>query len=631
MLKPIENAERSLKSLNGIWRFRIDREGRGRGEAWWRKPLVQARDIPVPASYNDLFPSAEIRDHVGDAWYQTDALVPAAWAGQRIVLRFDAATHRAVVWVDGHEVARHEGGYTPFEADISALVQPGRTHRVTVCINNELHWHTIPPGRVLRTADGRVRQQVFHDFFNYAGLHRSVWLYATPLSHIADVTVVTEFARGAGEVDWTVDVAGEGTLRVSLADADGKVVATGEAKTLAGSASGRLAVARAHAWRPGRGYLYSLAIDYTTSSGTDRYTLPVGIRTICVEGARLLINGEPFYFTGFGKHEDAAVRGKGHDDALMVHDFALMDWMGANSFRTSHYPYAEEVLDYADRNGIVVIDETAAVGFNMTVGGVLTGAKDLPAELYSAEAVSSRTQETHRQAIRELIARDKNHPSVVMWSIANEPDLKPAGALDYFLPLVNEVRRLDPTRPVTSVNVMFNGPDDDVLAPHLDVLCLNRYFGWYLQGGDLDEAERVLEDELRVWAARYGKPIVVTEYGADTMPGLHAVVPAMWTEEFQQAFLAMYHRVFDRIPEVIGEHVWNFADFATSQGVMRVGGNRKGVFSRDRAPKAAAFLLKDRWTARASAEAPPATKQLDATARRPAAAGRRIPAATAAE
>jgi beta-glucuronidase len=610
MLKPIETAERPLKSLDGIWRFRIDAQGRGRAEEWWRAPLREARDIAVPASYNDLFPAAEIRDHVGDAWYQTEASIPAAWAGQRIVLRFDAATHRAVVWLDGHEVVRHEGGYTPFEADISALAKPGHTQRITVCVNNELHWDTIPPGRVLRGGNGRPRQQVFHDFFNYAGLHRSVWLYATPQSHIADVTVATDYATGAGTVDWVVKVAGEGALRLSLRDADGNIVVSGEAKTLSGMASGRLAVAKANPWRPGRGYLYTLAIDYTTSSGIDRYNLPVGIRSVKVSGARLLINDEPFYFTGFGKHEDSAVRGKGHDGALMIHDFALMDWMGANSFRTSHYPYAEEVLDYADRNGIVVIDETAAVGLNLSLGARLTGASDLPPEQFSPEAFSARTQQTHRQAIRELIARDKNHPCVVMWSIANEPDLKPRGALDYFLPLIEEVRTLDPTRPVTSVNIMFNGPDDDVLAAHLDVLCLNRYFGWYMQSGDLDEAESVLETELRVWAGKYGKPIVITEYGADTMPGLHAVVPAMWTEEFQSAFLAMYHRVFDRVPEVIGEHVWNFADFATSQGIMRVGGNRKGVFSRDRQPKAAAFLLRDRWTARASAEAAPATKRI---------------------
>ena len=396
MLRPIDTAERPLKSLNGIWRFRLDAEGRGRADQWWRGPLRQARDIAVPASYNDLFPSAEIRDHVGDAWYQTETVVPAAWAGQRIVLRFDAATHRAVVWFDGHEVMRHEGGYTPFEADISAHARPGVAQRITVCVNNELHWHTIPPGRVLRGANGQPRQQVFHDFFNYAGLHRSVWLYATPQSHVADVTVVTDYAAGAGTVDWSVKVAGEGALRVALVDAGGTVVAQGEAKTLAGAASGRLSVTRANPWRPGHGYLYRLAIEYTTSASVDRYGLSVGIRTVKIRGAELLINDEPFYFTGFGKHEDAAIRGKGHDDALMIHDFALMDWMGANSFRTSHYPYAEEILDYADRNGIVVIDETAAVGLNLSLGARLTGAVDLPAEAFSPSALSDRTQTTHR-------------------------------------------------------------------------------------------------------------------------------------------------------------------------------------------------------------------------------------------
>ena len=105
-----------------------------------------------------------------------------------------------------------------------------------------------------------------------------------------------------------------------------------------------------------------------------------------VDGARFLINGEPFYFRGFGKHEDSAVRGKGHDDVFMVHDFALMEWLGANSFRTSHYPYAEEVLEYADRHGIVVIDETAAVGLNAQLGGVLGG---VSFTTFSEETVNS--------------------------------------------------------------------------------------------------------------------------------------------------------------------------------------------------------------------------------------------------
>ncbi len=124
---------------------------------------------------------------------------------------------------------------------------------------------------------------------------------------------------------------------------------------------------------------------------------------------------------------------------------------------------------------------------------------------------------------------------------------------------------------------------------------INRYYGWYVDTGDLTAAERHLEAELTAWAEAHDKPILVTEYGADTMAGLHDVLGAPWSEEYQVALLDMTHRVFDRVDAVQGEHIWNFADFATAPGVIRVDGNKKGVFTRERRPKAAAHLLRARW------------------------------------
>ena len=592
MLKPVENQFRERKSLNGLWQFAVDRAAEGRQQQWWLQPLPAAREIPVPSSYNDIFPEAEIRDHVGDVWYQTETFIPAGWKDQRIVLRFDAATHRGTVWVNDVQVMDHQGGYTPFEADISAYVQTGKSCRLTVCVNNVLSWDTIPPGQVLTQPDGRLKQQYFHDFFNYAGLHRSVWLYATAKAHIQDVTVVTEYDGRDGVVDYSVVTTGTGSVSVRLTDAAGKEVAsaTGE--------NGRLQVANATPWQPGKAYLYTLSVQFSGEQGTgDAYSLAVGIRSVKVEGKRFLINGEPFYFTGFGKHEDSDLRGKAHDDVMMVHDFELMNWIGANSFRTSHYPYAEEVLDYADRHGIVVINETAAVGLNMVIGKTLNPQVVEPKELYSEEGISKATQQAHLAAISELIARDKNHPCVVAWSITNEPDSSPDNAYAYFKPLVDETRRLDPSRPVTYASVMFVNAEKDKIAALFDVICLNRYFGWYTDAGDLKAAERMLEADLRAWEEKYGVPLIITEYGADTMNGLRSVVPSMWTEEFQIEFLNMYHRVFDRVEAVVGEQVWNFADFATSQGIIRVGGNKKGIFTRDRRPKSSAYALRKRWTA----------------------------------
>lgn len=597
MLRPIANAYRQRECLNGLWRFCLDAHGLGRTESWWTRALRDAREIPVPCSYNDIFPERAAREHVGDAWYQLDFMVPASWDKLRTILRFDAATHRATVWIDETEVASHEGGYTPFEADITARVRPGASHRLTVCVNNELHWHTIPPGRVDTLPDGRRRQHQFHDFFNYAGLNRSVWLYGVPANPIAAITVDTAYRGGPGSVSYEIATQGGGDVRVSLCDAEGLAVAH------ASGAHGRIELEHVTPWQPGRAYLYALVVELIEGGQVrDSYTLPVGVRTVQVEGRQFLINGRPFYFTGFGKHEDALVRGRAHDEAMMLHDFALLDWMGANSIRTSHYPYAEEVLDYADRHGIVVIDETAAVGMNISLA--IVRAPDLPPHLFSEDGISQRTQQTHLQAIRELIARDRNHPSVVMWSLANEPDVRSEGSRDYFEPLIAEAHRLDPTRPVTVPNVHFCGPNEDRIADLLDVLCLNRYAGWYRESGDLTAAEQMLEAELRAWAEKYNKPLMMTEYGCDTLPGAHGVIPTMWTEEYQTDFFAMYHRVFDRLGTLTGEHVWCFADFATPQGVMRVGGNRKGVFTRDRQPKSAVLSLRQRWLERRKSEQP---------------------------
>ncbi len=590
MLRPQDTATRETKRLDGIWAFRLDAEGAGRDAEWFAAPLPEARDMAVPASFNDLLPDDSVRDHSGDVWYQRSVRIPRGWDGERIVLHLESATHRATVWVDEHEVVSHEGGYTPFEVDVTEHVTPGAEARVTVLVNNTLSFQSIPPGVVEETPAGPV-QRYFHDFFNYAGLHRSVWLYATPQARVEDVTVVTGFEGSTGSVGWTVEAVDADGLDVAvvLRDESGAQVADGS------GATGELSVPGVHLWQPGAAYLYDLEVQLVDDSGAvlDSYHQSVGIRTVEVRGTEFLINGEPFYFTGFGMHEDHGTIGKAHSNAHVVNDFALLDWIGANSFRTSHYPYSEEVLDYADRHGIVVIDETAAVGLNMGLAGGIFGGQGYTT--FSPETINDTSQEVHAQAIRELVARDKNHPSVVLWSIANEPESDTQASEDYFRPLFDVAREADPTRPVGFVNVMLAPHGKDRVTQFADVVMLNRYYGWYVDTGDLASAEINWRTELEAWAGE-GKPIIITEYGADTLAGLHSLTPQPWTEEYQVQYLDMNHRVFDSIPAVVGEQVWNFADFQTTSGIMRVGGNKKGAFTRDRQPKSAAFALRARWT-----------------------------------
>ena len=216
MLRPQENARREAKRLDGLWDFSVDTNGVGREERWWQGPLVNAIPMPVPSSYNDVLVDPAVHEHVGDVWYQRTVFVPRGWQGGRVVLRFDAATHRADVWVGDEQVVSHEGGYTPFEADITdVIIDPGSEVRITVVVNNELTWESIPPGVVEEMPDGQRRQRQYHDFFNYAGLHRGVWLYSTAASHIADVTVTTDREPEVGFVRYStvIDAPGEPTVQ----------------------------------------------------------------------------------------------------------------------------------------------------------------------------------------------------------------------------------------------------------------------------------------------------------------------------------------------------------------------------------------------------------------------------------
>ncbi|KAI7370659.1 hypothetical protein KC354_g1087 [Hortaea werneckii] len=592
-LRPQRSSYRDLINLDGLWKFALIPEAERNATESWSEPLSTDLECPVPASYNDIFVNQSIHDHVGWVRYQRDVLVPRGWSpDDRFLLRAESATHRGRIYVNDRPVADHQGGYTPFEADITDLVAAGEHFRLTIAVNNELTYETLPPGEIsVDEYTGERKQTYFHDFYNYAGLARSVWIYSVPQQHIEDITLVTDVDGDTGIVHYDVEVAnGSGTrVNVSLVDEDGQMVAE-----CTGS-SGELRVESARLWQPGAAYLYQFQATVMEASDdvVDSYTLATGIRTISVNGTKFLINGRPFYFTGFGKHEDTPIRGKGHDESYMVHDFQLLNWIGANSFRTSHYPYSEDVMDFADRQGMVVIDETTAVGLNLGIGQGPAGP-----ETFRPDAINNVTQTAHKQAIRELFRRDKNHASVVMWSIANEPAAQEDGARPYFEPLAELARELDSTRPITYANQGDANFTADKIADFFDVTMLNRYYGWYEQTGDLAAAEIALEESLQGWEQTYPRPIIMSEYGVDTIAGLHAIDPVPFSEEFQTEYLEMYHRVFDRTKAMAGEHVWNFADFQTSIGVRRVDGNKKGIFTRERRPKSAAQALKSRWTAR---------------------------------
>ena len=534
LLYPRATTTRRLIGLDGMWRFSFDPESKG-VEAGWALDLPSSLSMPVPASFCDLFTDKASREYCGDFWYETSFFVPAEWSGWDIVLRFGSVTHRARIFVNGVEVAQHEGGFLPFDATVTNIVRYNQFNKLSVLANNELSETMLPAGTTRTLADGRKIAAPYFDFYNYSGT------------------------------------------------------------------TGTLVVKNAKLWNVHAAYLYDLVIRiHEGSAVVDEYLDRIGIRTFEIRHGRFLLNGSPVYLRGFGRHEDADIRGRGLDLPTVKRDFELMKWIGANCFRTSHYPYAEEIYQMADEEGFLIIDEVPAVGFMQSTANFLAANQGNGRQQgFFEKETTPALLKNHKAALTDMIDRDKNHPSVIAWSLLNEPQCTSAGTEEYFKPLFELARRLDPQkRPRTYTVLMTSLPDTSKGQRFADFVSLNRYYGWYVLGGaGLADAEAAFHHEMDGWAkVLHGRPLIFTEYGTDNLSGAHKLPSVMWSAEYQNEYLEMTHAVFDHYDFVQGELVWNFADFQTTEGILRVDGNKKGIFTRQRQPKDAAYLFRKRWT-----------------------------------
>ena len=592
-LYPVNNAYRRAQLLDGLWRFQFDPESLGDGDGWAEKGLPEPISMPVPASFADLFTEAWQRDYCGDFWYETDVYLQEKVPGQRYFIRFGSVTHRCCVYLNGQLAGEHEGGFLPVILDATEKLHTG-CNRLTVKANNELNETSIPCGAVGVKRDGTRMARGYFDFFNYSGIQRSAWLMQVPERNIRDYDVSFRLEGRDAFIAYSVEA--EGDVTVELYDRDGRLAASAE------GSRGELQVRDAHLWQVRNAYLYTLSILLKKDGTTvDRYDAPTGIRTVCVEGGQIMVNGEPVYLKGFGKHEDSDILGRGFSWAVAKRDFECMKWIGANCFRTSHYPYAEEWYQMADQEGFLIIDEVPGVGMMRSFANFMAAGAGKSNGFFGDCPDVNLLQKNHRAALEEMIQRDKNHPSVIAWSIFNEAETITQAAHDYFAPLFDAARQLDSQhRPVTGVLEKTSSPDRCRCWPMMDFICLNRYYGWYISGGDLKDAEAQFVEEMDQWAAKAPDvPFVFTEFGTDTLESLHKLPSVMWSQEYQTEYMDMNFSVFDRYPFVQGELAWNFADFQTGQGIMRVNGNKKGLFTRQRQPKDAAFTMKKRWEQKA--------------------------------
>ena len=593
LLYPCESSARRVVSLDGMWRFAFDPQGQGVDKGW-TMALPESITMPVPASFCDFFTDKDSREYCGDFWYETDFFVPGEWEGKDIAVRFGSVTHHARIFVNGVEVTAHEGGFLPFDAAVTDIVRYNQHNHLAVLANNELNETMLPAGRTTTLSNGKKMAMPYFDFYNYAGIHRPVKLMALPKERVLDFSVVHSISGTDADVAYTVTTNGDHAVCVDVYDGAEKVAH-------ADGKSGTLHIENVRLWNVHAAYLYSFVIRITDGETVvDEYHEKIGIRTFEIKEGNFLLNGKAVYLRGFGKHEDADIRGRGLDLATVKRDYELMKWIGANCFRTSHYPYAEELYQMADEEGFLVIDEVPAVGFMESTMNFLSASQGNGKKVgWFEKETTPQLLENHKAALIDMINRDKNHASVIAWSILNEPQCTSEGTEAYFKTLFDLAHEIDPQkRPRTYAIVMMSLPNNSKGQQFADFISLNRYYGWYVMGGmNIVDAEAAFRREMDGWSmALHGRPMIFTEYGADTMPSEHKLPSVMWSQEYQNEYLDMNHAVFDSYDFVKGELVWNFADFQTTEGIMRVNGNKKGIFTRQRQPKDAAFHFRARWT-----------------------------------
>lgn len=567
MLRVQSNEKRVVLDLSGIWEIKKESDD------------APCRPIAVPGSWNEQYQDYLYED--GEMRYRRGFYLSKELKGKSIRIYFEAVNTRSEIYLNGKKIGENEIGYLPFEVDISDEVKFGEENILEVVVDNKLKVDSFPAGNtppadlVIGMADARPSTNF--DFLPYGGIIRPVTIEVANPIKIKDVAVDTSLSspekkKGIVVFEVMTNLEGDGVIEVIM---NGKKF---EATVEKGKSNLKVELENAEFWDVDNPFLYPVKFNLKVNGEIlDTYNMKIGIRTINWDNKNLYLNSKPIKLKGFGKHEEFPVIGQGTFHPLIVKDYNLLKWIGANSFRTSHYPYTEDWLDLADEMGILVIDEAPHVGI-------------------TRYHYNEKTSGLCVRNIKRMVERDKNHPSVIMWSVANEPESNHPDAENFFKKLYESAKDLDKTRPVTLVSAMDVPDREDVSLKYFDIICINRYFGWYVYQGRLNEGVEAFSENLDYVFKKYNKPVLVTEFGADAIAGFHYDPPVMFSEEYQKELIKNYIETIESKDYTIGYHIWAFADFKTQEGVRRPILNHKGVFTRTRQPKMAANYLKSLWS-----------------------------------
>lgn len=515
--------------------------------------------LKVPGDWNTQKP--ELYYYEGSLWYRRK-FDHAATPGMLTFVRFGAANYRADVYLNGVKLGEHIGGFTPFTFEVTKQLKNGGNSLV-VRVDNKRSKDAVP---TLNT-----------DWWNYGGLTREVTLVSTPEKFIADHRIALD-SEETRMISGSVDITGAREGEIVKITISGLIDAY-EAKTDAqGKASYRFAAPAVQLWSPETPKLYDLTIRY----GSDEIHEPVGFRSIRTRGKEILLNGKPVFLRGICIHEEYPLEGGGRvnspEKARKLLEFAKE--LGCNFVRLAHYPHNEAMTRAADELGILVWSEAPVY--------------------WTINWENPETYQNAENQISDMIRRDANRASIIIWSLANETPVSEART-KFLTNLAKTARSLDGTRLISAAmerHAKQGAPDvsvvQDPLADSLDIVSFNQYTGWY--DGLPEKCARIS------WEIPYNKPVFISEFGGDARQGLHGGIEDRWTEEFQENLYRQTLPMLEKIDGLAGFSPWILMDFRSPKRVLpgvQDGFNRKGLISSEGVKKKAYFVLQDYYRQKA--------------------------------
>jgi len=570
----INTSGREGESLNGRWNFGADWYDTCKRAEWYKENKTNAAGDPepldwdweawermaVPACWN--LERKELHYFEGNGVYtRTFRYIPKDKT-ERIILRFEGAAYNTCVFVNGKFIGSHDGASTPFNVDITKFLKT--ENRIIVTVDARHHPLRIPMDN--------------SDWFYYGGIYRDVFLYRLPAAYIKDwfIRLAGSCAASAGScaaktpngIDADVYIANEsdGSIKISIPE----LGITKEAAVRDGKASFNID-ANPERWSPENPKLYEVILNYSSANGTiDEVKDRIGFREISVKGTDILLNGKKIYLKGICVHEDHFELGKTTNEDVIRQTIRDLKEMNGNYFRLAHYPHDARFARIADEEGVLLWEEVPVYW---------SVAFDSPIAYADAE-----------NQLAELVLRDRNRASVIIWSVGNE-NADTDSRLVFMSKLVQKARELDPTRLVSAACLIDHEilKIEDRLADTLDVIGVNEYYGWY--DPDFSKLPKILSNSSP------DKPVLICEFGGDARLGERGTEHDLWTEDKQYALYEQQIATMRKCSYIAGTTPWILYDFRCPRRLNRYQElfNRKGLIDADRKRKKPAFYVMQRY------------------------------------